>query len=65
MHLDRALVVPGDTVRRGQLIGRVGATGRVTGPHRQLLARYGAILVDPLDLVTLDLTPLAGGEAKP
>jgi murein DD-endopeptidase MepM/ murein hydrolase activator NlpD len=61
MHLDRALVAPGDTVRRGQLIGRVGATGRVTGPHLHWVARYGAILVDPLDLVTLDLTPLAGG----
>jgi murein DD-endopeptidase MepM/ murein hydrolase activator NlpD len=64
MHLDRALVAPGDTVRRGQLIGRVGATGRVTGPHLHWVARYGAILVDPLDLVTLDLTPLAGGRAK-
>ena len=57
MHLSRALVVAGDTVERGQIIGRVGATGRVTGPHLHWLARYGAILVDPLDLLTLDWTP--------
>ncbi|HEY3279902.1 MAG TPA: M23 family metallopeptidase [Gemmatimonadales bacterium] len=58
MHLDRALVAAGDTVERGQLIGRVGSSGRVTGPHLHWLARYGAVLVDPLALVTLDLTPL-------
>ena len=56
LHLDRALVSEGDTVQRGQLIGRVGASGRVTGAHLHWLARYGAILVDPLDLLTLDWT---------
>ena len=57
LHLDRALVAAGDTVQRGQVIGRVGASGRVTGPHLHWLARYGTILVDPLDLLTLDWTP--------
>lgn len=32
-HLDQFLVKKGDWVRRGQLIGRVGTTGRSTGPH--------------------------------
>ncbi len=64
MHLDRALVAEGDTVQRGQLIGRVGASGRVTGPHLHWLARYGAILVDPLDLVKLDWTPFADGPGR-
>ena len=59
LHLDRALVTEGDTVQRGQVIGRVGATGRVTGPHLHWLARYGTVLVDPLDLLTLDWTPAA------
>lgn len=54
LHLDRALVSEGDTVQRGQVIGKVGASGRVTGPHLHWLARYGAILVDPLDLLTLE-----------
>jgi murein DD-endopeptidase MepM/ murein hydrolase activator NlpD len=57
LHLDRALVAEGDTVQRGQLIGQVGATGRVTGPHLHWLARYGAVAVDPLDLLNIDWTP--------
>ena len=52
-HLSRTLVSPGDTVLRGQKIGLVGATGRVTGPHLHWSARYGALTVDPLDLVAL------------
>jgi peptidase M23-like protein len=64
MHLSRALVTEGDTVERDQLIGRVGATGRVTGPHLHWLARYGAILVDPLDLVNLEWMPVPPGPAR-
>lgn len=52
-HLSEVLVASGDTVSRGGLIGRVGATGRVTGPHLHWTARYGAITVNPLDLVVL------------
>ena len=52
-HLSRANVEAGDTVARGQVIGRVGATGRVTGPHLHWVARYGAITVDPLSLLDL------------
>lgn len=33
IHLSEILVSEGDTVTPGQLIGRVGATGRVTGSH--------------------------------
>lgn len=50
-HLSRVLVVPGDTVDTGQLIGRVGATGRVTKSHLHWFGAYGAITVDPLDLL--------------
>lgn len=32
-HLQRALVKPGDLVRRGQVIAEVGNSGRSTGPH--------------------------------
>ena len=53
-HLSKPLVAIGDTVVRGQRIGLVGATGRVTGPHLHWAARYGTITVNPLDLVALD-----------
>ena len=52
-HLSRAVVAPGDTVEKGQQIGLVGATGRVTGPHLHWNARYGAVTVNPQDLVAL------------
>ncbi|MGH7651733.1 MAG: M23 family metallopeptidase [Gemmatimonadaceae bacterium] len=53
-HMSKPLVSAGDTVARGQIIGLVGATGRVTGPHLHWAARYGAITVNPLDLLTID-----------
>ena len=53
LHLSRQLVAAGDTVERGQTIGRVGATGRVTGPHLHLIVRYGSITVDPLSLFAI------------
>jgi len=55
LHLSRMLVAVGDTVQTGQVIGRVGASGRVTGPHLHWLAAYGTVSVDPLDLLTFDL----------
>ena len=50
LHLSDHLVAAGDTVQRGEVIGRVGATGRVTGPHLHFIVRYGSVTVDPLSL---------------
>ncbi len=52
-HLRRAAVAVGDTVERGAVIGGVGATGRVTGPHLHWAAQYGRVAVDPADLLKL------------
>lgn len=53
LHLSKQLVAVGDTVQRGQTIGQVGASGRVTGPHLHFIARYGQITVDPASLFSL------------
>jgi murein DD-endopeptidase MepM/ murein hydrolase activator NlpD len=64
LHLSEVTVSPGDTVAPGQVIGRIGATGRVTGPHLHLIARYGSVSVNPLDLFEMDFTPFASTEAR-
>lgn len=52
-HLSKQLVAAGDTVERGQIIGAVGQSGRVTGPHLHWSVRYGALTVNPLDLLAI------------
>lgn len=54
MHLSAIGVSEGDTVETGQVIGRAGATGRVTGPHLHWTARYGSVSLDPLSLLGLE-----------
>lgn len=47
MHLSRLDVAPGQKVQKGDILGTVGATGRVTGPHLHWSLKWGARLVDP------------------
>jgi murein DD-endopeptidase MepM/ murein hydrolase activator NlpD len=49
MHLSEILVNIGDWVEPGQLIGKVGNTGRVTGPHLHWEIWAGGVQVDPFD----------------
>lgn len=47
-HQSEILVSVGDVVETGQLIGLVGETGRVTGPHLHWEVIVGGVQVDPL-----------------
>ena len=46
-HLDSIAVTEGERVARGQLIGRLGGTGRVTGPHLHWGLSLHATALDP------------------
>lgn len=46
-HLSAIEVKAGQTVQAGQVIGRVGSTGRSTGPHLHYETRIGREAVDP------------------
>ena len=47
MHMQEIDVAPGQVVIKGQRIGTVGATGRVTGAHLHLSVRLNGTYVDP------------------
>ena len=46
-HLSQVLVIAGDQVHAGALLGREGSTGASTGPHLHFEVRVGDVPVDP------------------
>jgi len=51
MHLSKLEAAVGQSVQKGQEIGKVGATGFVTGPHLHFEVRIGWEPVDPMKVV--------------
>jgi len=51
-HLSRFEVLPGQAIRRGEIVGYSGATGRVTSPHLHFEVRLGGNPVNPSPYLT-------------
>ena len=64
-HLSEIDVTTGDMVAAGDIVGKVGATGRVTGPHLHWAVRLNNARVDPLSLLyVLGAAPRGGGPGE-
>lgn len=59
-HLSAIDVSEGQRVAKGDVLGKVGATGRVTGPHLHWAVRLHGARVDPLSLLDV-LSPSTSG----
>jgi murein DD-endopeptidase MepM/ murein hydrolase activator NlpD len=56
-HMVRVKVSAGETVKRGQVIGWVGSTGKSTGPHLHYEVHKNNQKIDPIYFFYNDLTP--------
>lgn len=54
-HLSEILVDDGEEIKKGQLIAKVGKSGRATGPHLHWGMRLNGAKVNPISIVNLPL----------
>ncbi len=59
LHLSEFKVKEGDQVKRGQIVGLSGGTGRATGPHLHVAVRWQGTYLDPASLMRLRLPQVA------
>lgn len=57
MHLSRIEVENGQEVKRGQIIGRVGSTGKSSGPHLHYEVKFRGEPQNPANFNFMDMTP--------
>jgi len=55
LHLSEFKVKEGDQVKRGEIVGLSGGTGRATGPHLHVAVRWQGTYLDPSSLLRLRL----------
>jgi murein DD-endopeptidase MepM/ murein hydrolase activator NlpD len=55
MHMESFAVSEGDFVKRGEIIGYVGNTGRSVGYHLHYEVRLGGKYIDPLPYLRFDV----------
>ena len=63
-HLSKISVKPGDEVRQGDIIGEVGQTGRVTGPHLHFAVFANQALIDPIFMLPKGGNPAATASSE-
>jgi murein DD-endopeptidase MepM/ murein hydrolase activator NlpD len=63
LHMSKLLVAPGAQVKKGEVIGYVGATGRANGPHLHWVVDVNGVPVNPQQWVALN--PCGSQKAKP
>jgi len=63
-HMSKFSVKEGIFVKRGEILGLSGKSGRVTGPHLHFSARINKVQVDPLQLISLMNNNLLKGKNK-
>jgi len=64
-HLSRFTVVTGQEIRRGDVVGISGGTGRATGPHLHYEVRMAGTPVNPYSFLTVSALPKASGRDLP
>ncbi len=56
-HMSKIIVKPGQKVKRGEIIGYVGNSGRSTGPHLHYEVRKNGKPINPVNFFYQDLSP--------